>query len=432
MSPPASQVHSIAYLQSQYPMLSMIFVVREVQQLRSMGLRVEVASINSPDRKLDALTQVERDEAERTYYVKAHGARGALAAHAWAALRCTRGYLRGWVNALRLAKADGARLARNIAYLSEALMVLRWMRREGHGHLHAHLGSQPATVGMFARLVGGCGLSITVHGPDEFYDVPGQYLPQKVEHADFIVCISDFARSQLMKLSPYEHWCKLEVCRLGVDPTVFSPRPTPGLRGPFEILCVGRLTPAKGQHVLLDAVAQLARRGHAVRLRLVGAGVDAAALERHAEQLQLGASVIFEGAVDQDGIRECYRAAHCFCLPSFAEGIPVVLMEAMAMCIPCVTTRITGIPELICDGVSGLLVAPSDVVGLAAAIERLIADPELGAALGRGGREAVIEGYDLERNVKRLAEVFGARLRGRDDHASRPWWRRSCFDSGRC
>lgn len=400
-----------AYLVSQYPMLSMIFIIREVLQLRRLGLRIDVASINAADRSGSGLTTDEAAEAQATYYLKPHGWRGALAAHADTLARRPGGWLRGLAMVFRLGGADLRAIALNLAYFSEALMVGVWMRGQGQHHLHAHLGSQASTVAMWVKAVFGYGYSITVHGPDEFYDAYRQYLPQKVATAEFICCISHFARSQLMRLSPYEHWHKLEVVRLGVDPALFAPRPRPqAADGVFELLCVGRLTPSKGQHLLLDAVAKLAAAGRRVRLRVVGGGDDRASLERHAQALGLGERVVFEGAVNQDRIRALYAKADCFCIASFAEGIPVVLMEAMAMQVPCVTTRITGIPELIGDGAEGLLVAPSDVDGLAAAIARLIDDPALYERLAAAGRQRVLADYDLARNVRQLAEVFAQRI----------------------
>ena len=400
----------MAYLVSQYPMLSMIFIIREVLQLRALGFDIDVASINAADRGAEGLTRDEAAEADRTYYIKPHGLRGAVAAHVKTLVSHPGGYLKGFWQVLQFARFDLKALFYQLMYFSEALMVGVWMTQRGQRHLHAHLGSQAATVGLYVKTIFGYGFSITVHGPDEFYDAPGQHLTEKVIAADFICCISYFARSQLMKLSPWEHWRKLEVSRLGVDPAVFAPRPFRDQPAPFEIICVGRLTPAKGQHILVQAVQQLTEKGRSLRLRLVGDGEDRASLERQVRQLGVESQVIFEGAVNQDRIRDLYAGADLFAIPSFAEGIPVVLMEAMAMEIPCVTTRITGIPELIEDGVTGLLVAPSDIDGLASAIERLMDDPALRQRLGKNGRKQVEANYDLARNVDRLARIFTRRL----------------------
>jgi glycosyltransferase involved in cell wall biosynthesis len=171
------------------------------------------------------------------------------------------------------------------------------------------------------------------------------------------------------------------------------------------------LTQAKGQHVLIDAVDQLARQGRRVRLRLVGDGPDGPSLRDRAKRLENPSIVVFEGAVNQDNIRALYEAADIFCLPSLAEGIPVVLMEAMAMEIPCVTTHITGIPELIGSGTEGLLVAPSDLEGLVKGLEMLMDDAVLRERVGKSGRARILKDYDLGRNVEQLAAIFGDRVK---------------------
>jgi glycosyltransferase involved in cell wall biosynthesis len=175
-------------------------------------------------------------------------------------------------------------------------------------------------------------------------------------------------------------------------------------------LCVGRLTAAKGQAILLKAVAQLHSQGSPVRLTLVGMGPDEHSLKAYAEQLGISEQVDFTGAVDQDHILDYYHAADIFVLPSFAEGLPVVLMEAMAMEIPCITTAITGVPELITNGEDGVLVAASDCDGLTAAISRLVNDAELRRRLGQAGRRKVIADYNLQHNTQHLFTVLDQRL----------------------
>lgn len=411
--PKAEPTRSLAYLVSTYPTLSMTFVLREVLALRELGFRIDTASINPPDRPLDRLTQIEAGEAKRTYCVKQHGLAGATVAKLQTVVGNFGGYWRGVGLAFRLAGLDLRRLYLNLMYFIEALMVGQWMKRQGLRHLHVHLASQAASVGLFVRTVFGFGYSLTVHGPDEFYDVERQLLAEKIAAADFLCCISSFARSQLMKLSPYKHWNKFVVSPLGVDPDTFAPRPPRAVLETFEILCVGRLTPAKGQHILIDALERLTREGHRVRLRFVGSGPDEASLREHAARTSAGERIVFEGAINQDRILDFYAEADAFCLPSFAEGLPVVLMEAMAMEIPCVTTHIAGIPELIRDGEDGLLVPPSDVDALAKALARLMNDAELRQRIGKNGRVQVRNRYDLRSNVERLARIFEERMQDR-------------------
>ncbi len=182
---------------------------------------------------------------------------------------------------------------------------------------------------------------------------------RRVSTAEVVCAIGLYARSQLMKISDPALWGKIKVTPLGVDPSVFTPRVFRAESQVFDVICVGRLVPAKGQHVLLSAVARLLAKGRALTLRLVGDGPDRRSLEAAAQQAGIQDQVIFEGAINQDRIRDLFEKADVFALASFAEGIPVVLMEAMAMEIPCVSTWITGIPELIRDSIDGLLVAPS-------------------------------------------------------------------------
>ncbi|MBK1643685.1 colanic acid biosynthesis glycosyltransferase WcaL [Thiocapsa imhoffii] len=407
---PSPAAPALAYLVSQYPAASHTFILREVRRLRQLGFRIDVASINRPDRSGAALAQEEREEEAVTYYVKADGVRGALSAH-WATVRTRPGaYFKGLWGAARLGGTDLKRVVYALFYFVEAVMVGHWLTQRGFGHLHVHFATPAATVGLIAKRVFGIGFSMTVHGPDEFYDAPGYRLAEKIDGADFICCIGYYCRSQLMKLSAPAHWSKFEIAPLGVDPKAFSPRPFRAQPTPFEILCVGRLVPAKGQHVLIAALAQLVAEGRDLCLRLVGDGPDRAALEAQGQTLGVTRHLIFEGVVNQDRIRAIYAEADCFALASFAEGIPVVLMEAMAMEIPCVTTFITGHPELIRDGIDGLLVAPSDTQGLAAAIAALMDDPARRQQLGAAGRQRVIEHYDLEANTNRLAEILRHRL----------------------
>lgn len=405
-----SQRDAIAYLVSRYPFISHTFILREVTAMRTLGFTIEVASINDPDRPGEALTEEERSEAERTYYVKREGPARTMLAHACFLTASPIAYFRGIWFALGLGRTDIRALLYQLFYFAEAVLVARWMKRRDLRHLHVHFATPAASVALIASRLSVVTLSITVHGPDEFYDVSGYHLREKIDGASFLCAIGNFARSQLMRLSAPESWNKFEIVPVGVDPARFTPRPDPGDTSPFEILCVGRLVPTKGQHVLLAASERLTAEGRKILVRFVGDGPDGAALELDTRRRGLTNCVRFEGAVNQDRICDFYGRAGAFVLPSFAEGIPVVLMEAMAMKIPCVTTFVNGIPELIRDGLEGLLVPPSDDVSLAAAIGRLIDDPALRERLGESARARVVDRHDLRRNAERLADIFRRRL----------------------
>ena len=206
------------------------------------------------------------------------------------------------------------------------------------------------------------------------------------------------------------HWGKIDVAYMGVDPDAFSPRPFRDDPQPLELLCVGRLAPVKAQHILLDVAVQLKAEGRQIRLHLAGGGPDKASLEQSAQERGLRESVIVHGWVSQEQLDALYRQADVFVLASFAEGLPGVLMEAMAMEIPCVSTWITGVPELIRDGVDGLLVAPSDAAALARVIARLMDDPALRRRLGEAGRQRILERFHLRKNAIELLRVFTRRV----------------------
>jgi colanic acid/amylovoran biosynthesis glycosyltransferase len=405
----STQTVRIAYLISKYPAVSMTFILREVLTLRARGFDIEVASINAGP-PYESLTQVERDEVAQTFYIKQQGAGGSFKALGWLLLRRPGALFRGVWSALSLGSPDPARIVLCLFYLIEAAILVRWMRQRSLTHMHIHFASQAAAVGTLATYLAPVTLSITVHGPDEFYDVPGFFLPAKIARARFLVCISFFTQSQIMKVSNGRHWQKFDVSRLGVDTEHFVPRPFRAAPEPFEILCVGRLVSTKGQRILIEVIHRLKQSALSVHLTLVGDGPDRDDLETHVRDRHLESQVTFTGSVNQDEIQAYFTASDIFVLASFAEGIPVALMEAMAMEIPCIATIINGIPELITDGVDGLLVSPSDSDGLANAITRLIRDPLLRQTLGMAGRVRVQEAYELNKNADHLAEIFRRRL----------------------
>jgi glycosyltransferase involved in cell wall biosynthesis len=249
----------------------------------------------------------------------------------------------------------------------------------------------------------GRGWSLTVHGPGELYEARRYRLVEKVRDAAFTAAVSEFTRSQLMALAGADCAARIHVVRMGVDRERFrvSERPE---RPPAEvrIICVARLVAHKGQVVLLRALARLRDEGLPLRATLVGEGPERGRLERLARELGLESLVVFTGAVSQDELPALYGAADVFCLPTLAEAVGVVNMEAMATGLPVVSSGLMGVPELVEDGVSGLLVTPGREDELAAALKRLAEDPELRRRLGEGGRRKVAEKFDSGREAARL------------------------------
>ncbi|MDM8569334.1 glycosyltransferase family 4 protein, partial [Thiotrichales bacterium HSG1] len=369
--------------------------------LRNFDFDISVTSINSPDRGKEKLTDAECEEVNNTYYVKSDGVTGAIKAHLYILFTQPINYLKGLFFALSLGKFDLKKILYNFFYFVEAIMIGKWMEKNKLSHLHVHFGMAAATVGLITKHAFPITFSFTMHGPRDFYDIYGCYLTQKVVDADFVCCITHFANSQLMMLSPSDCWNKLEVSPLGVNPNVFTPNQFRSKPEIFEILCVGRLVPDKGQLILIRAIAKLIAKGYKIRLHLIGDGPDRINLETEVERLKLSEQIIFTGAVNQDQILKFYANSDIFILASFAEGLPVVLMEAMAMEIPCVTTNITGVPELIEHRVNGLLVAPSDIDGLAEAIAELMDKPDFRQQLGIAASQKVKTHYELQQNTKR-------------------------------
>ncbi len=399
----------LAYLTSRYPAISHTFILREIFQLRKLGFDIFVASINRPDRESNDLTVQEQLEVLRTCYIKNSSIRQIFQSHIHTLFTHPLGYIKGLFYALRLGKWDIKKVVYGFFYFIEAVIIGYWMRQHRLTHIHVHFATEVATVGLLVKRIFSTTLSLTVHGPDEFYHVDRYFLPEKIQQADFICCISHFARSQLMALSPHTEWHKLEISPLGVDPSHFLPRPFRENPRPFEILCVGRLVPVKGQHILIKAIILLLQQGRQLRLCFVGDGPDRIFLEQSVQQYNLEKYIIFAGAVNQEHILSYYRKADTFVLASFAEGVPVVLMEAMMMEIPCISTHITGISELITQN-KGILVVPSSVTELAQAITHLMDDAKFRQELGQQGRLQVLEHYELNKNGQRLADIFRRRI----------------------
>lgn len=411
----------VAYVVGRYPAVSHAFVTREVQALRAAGAEVETISIHRAGDG-DALSALDRAERERTYALLPVRPAELLAANLRALVR-PRAYLGALAVALRGGQPGLRGRTWALFYFLEAMLIWRHCRRRDVRHLHVHHLNQASDATMIAVAYAnarGAGpgerwsWSFTMHGPNELYDVSRFRLPEKIAAAAAVACISDFARSQVMAFAPEARWGDLRVIHCGLDPTEFDPERVPRsapAEGELRLLCVGRLVAFKGQAMLLDAVAALRQRGVRARLTLVGEGPTRGELEARAQRLGIAAAVRFAGAVGQDEIRGHYADADVFCLPSFAEGVPVVLMEAMAMRLPVITSAVMGIAELVDDGESGILLRPGREDLLLAALERLAGDPELRRRLGENGRRKVVAEFDVRESGRRLARMFAA-LRG--------------------
>jgi colanic acid/amylovoran biosynthesis glycosyltransferase len=402
----------LAYLASEYPGISHTFIFREIQGVRSLGFNVSTASIRRPA-NLSMMTGHEKQDAEETLYIKDTARLKALGVHVGLFFRRPQGYLKMLSQALTFSRRGPRNILKGLAYFAEAGILLQWMRHRDIRHVHVHFGNPAATVAMIAAGYGTIDYSLSIHGPDIFYDVTNNLLPEKVKNAKFVRCISYFCQSQVMRLAPYDYWDRFNIVRCGVDLNIFESRPDPGNAVP-HILCVGRLVPAKGQHILVAAAGRLKAKGIPFHLTFVGPGEDLSSLETLARNLDIIDQVTFTGAVGQAEVHKYYDRADVFVLPSFAEGVPVVLMEAMAKEIACISTHITGIPELISDGVDGLLVTPGNVDELTKTLIMVLNDPEGRRNIGRQARHKIAVSYNLPVNCEAMGALFSRYLSNKD------------------
>lgn len=396
---------SFSWLLSKFPAYNHAFMLREIERMAELGFSVHPIALADPDRTPEKLTPREHEAWRNTWYVNRQSPGAILRAHLAVLIRHPGGWLRGFWTAVTFSRWNWSGIPANIKYFAGAVMLGHHLEEKQVFWLHSHYTSTVAYL-VGVTFAGRIRYSITIHGSGEFEDVRGFRLSEKIHAAEFVVAISSFGRSQMMKITPPAQWSKIHVVRLGIDPTNY-PLSRPDPSGPFTLVTAGMLVGVKGYPLLLDAMAVLRARGRSVRLRLAGDGAGRADLEAQARQLGLDRDVVeFLGWVAGDRLPEIYAAANVFVMSSFAEGIPVVLMEAMAMGVPCVATFVGGIPELIENGVTGLLVPAGDSLALADSIERLMSSPELCASIAEAGRRKVAECYNLDRNTMQLAALL--------------------------
>jgi glycosyltransferase involved in cell wall biosynthesis len=383
-----------------YPRATDTFIQREVAALRRLGVDVRTISIRTPPESENVGPEQLAERATTTFILPAR-LWTLVSAHFGMLARSPLRYLKALRTAL-FVRGPGVRsLLWQVFYFAEAAVVAMHVRRLGIAHLHNHFSDSSCYAAMLAAEMGGFSFSLAVHGPNEFFDARSWRLDEKLRRARFAACISHFARSQAMLFAPPEDWHRLHVVHCGVEPGLFAPKRYHDGAG-ARLTCVGRLARAKGLPILFDALVLLARTRPDIHLTLAGDGPDRAALEALAKQLGLSSRVTFLGYRSQAGVRELLAETDVFVLASLAEGVPVVLMEAMAAGVPVVATRVAGIPELIDDGVSGLLVPPGDAQALAGAIERLLNDSALRESFARRGREKVERDFNVDREAERL------------------------------
>jgi glycosyltransferase involved in cell wall biosynthesis len=393
----------IAYLTSEFPTVSHTFILREIEGLRAAGHAVLPCSV----RKTAAAQHkgpAERAMAAETFNIIATARRPGrlLAALGWALARPGRlARVLGQALSVSVPGLRGRGYA--LIYTVEAVVLAHHLTRAGAGHLHTHFANAGATVGMLAARLAGLDFSFTLHGPSDLREPERMRLDAKISAARFVACISHYARSQAMLNSDPVHWDKLRIVHCGVQPARYAEAPDAAAQPP-ALIFVGRLAPVKGLRVLLDAFAMARDAVPRMTLTIVGDGPERAWLESRAKDF--GGALRLTGALSQDEVAAELARARAMVLPSFAEGVPVVLMEAMASGRAVIATRITGVPELVEDGVSGRLVPAGDAEALARAMVEIARDGALAAAMGAAGRRKVAAEFDIAVEVARLVTLF--------------------------
>lgn len=390
----------IAYLMNTYPMPSTTFIRREIRAVENQGVDVRRYVIRRWDGDLvDPGDIAERNAAHHILSGNAGGIVIALLAESVMNARGVANALGAWWTLFK----SGGGFVRHCAYLAEAAYFKRCAERDQVSHVHAHFGTNATAVAMLSNLMGGPGYSFTVHGPDELIDSPHQNYPLKIRHAKFVAAISHFCRSQLNLFSENRWAEKIKIVHCGLQTDEFQPSPVPSSN---SIICVGRLCHQKGQMMIPEAVAALKDKFPDITVTLIGDGDIRGELEAEIERCNVDDEVKLTGWRDNHEVREAIAAHKIFLLPSSAEGLPVVLMEAYAMQRAAISTYIAGIPELI-DERTGWLFPAGSVEGLKTAIEQaLTVSREDLSAMAERGRGRVLDHHDVDKEAATLIALF--------------------------
>ena len=395
---------TIAYLINQYPKVSHSFIRREIIGVEAVGIRVKRFSLRSCSTEL--VDEADKLELERVRVVLAVGVVSLLFRLLRIAVTRPIRFLQALWLTLRLGWCSERGVLRHLAYLAEACILLRWFSDSDVAHVHAHFGTNSTTVAMLCRAIGGPPYSFTVHGPEEFDKVKAIALVEKVERAAFVVTVSCFGKSQLYRWCEQGQWSKIHVVHCGVD-DAFLAQPYIAVEAKPRLVCVARLCEAKGHLLLIEAVGQLATEGLQFKLVLVGDGPLRAEIETLSARLGLQNYVEVLGWASNSEVRQHILASRAMVLPSFAEGLPVVLMEALALGRPVISTYVAGIPELVEPGVCGWLVPSGSIEALTAAIRAALQLPvEKLEQMGRAGAERVAQRHDAAIEASKLAALF--------------------------
>jgi colanic acid/amylovoran biosynthesis glycosyltransferase len=394
----------IAYLVNQYPQPSQTFIRREIAALESMGVSVDRFTVRRWNGTL--VDPGDQAEAARTRAVLDVGAFGLLMAMLRTKLRSPVRFFRAFCDAIRLGRKSDRGVIYHLIYLAEACVLVRWLREAQIEHVHAHFGTNSTAVALLCRSLGGPTYSFTCHGPEEFDRPEALKLGEKVARAKFAVTISEYGRSQLYRWCDHAHWSRIHVVHCGLDEMFLAEPPAPPTRT-AKLVCVGRLAEQKGQLVLVEAATRLLAAGEHLELLLIGDGPMRPQIERLIARANAQAQIRIGGWMSNDEVRQHLLESRAMVLPSFAEGLPVVVMEALALGRPVISTYVAGIPELVETGKCGWLVPAGSVEALCEAMrDALHASKERLAEMGAEGARRVRERHDAKVEAAKLKKLF--------------------------
>lgn len=394
----------IAYYVNQYPKVSHSFVRREILALVRQGLHIQRIALRGWDETL--VDQDDLSERELTQYVLQGGIFGLLGVTVRTAFARPRRFIAALRLAWRMSVHADRPLYYHLIYLAEACRTVQWLIAGRAQHIHAHFGTNSTEVVMLAAQLTHLTYSFTVHGPDEFDKPEFIHLGSKIQRAAFVVAISSYGRSQMYRWLPLAQWGKVQVVHCGLEQTFYD---VPAVALPVRprLICVGRICAQKGQLLLIQAAVLLAQQGIAFELVLAGDGEMRSDVEQLLVQHQLTAQVRITGWLSSDQVRDEIVNARALVLPSFAEGLPVVIMEAMALRRPVLSTYIAGIPELVIPGESGWLFPAGDIDALAVAMRQCLQEsPEHLTAMGEQARQRVLQRHNIDTEAAKLKQLF--------------------------
>lgn len=393
-----------AYLVNQYPKVSHSFIRREILALERQGVLVHRFALRGWDEK--PVDPMDAQELLQTQYVLKRGVWPLLVAGLIHLAVAPRLWWRALAQAFQMSMGSDRSLPYHLAYFLEACWLSLALRKAGVQHVHAHFGTNSAETAVLAAMLAACRCSFTVHGPEEFDRPQALHLRTKAALSSFVVAISSYGRSQLFRWLDTADWHKVKVVHCGLDGS-FMALDVPVVPSAPRLVCVGRLCEQKGQLLLMAAAAELKRQHIPFQLVLAGDGEMRPQVEALIAQHGLQAEVSITGWISGDRVRQELLEARAMILPSFAEGLPVVIMEAMAMQRPVLSTYVAGIPELVRDGETGWLFPAGDVEAMVAAMKHCLAcSPQTLHAMGEAGRRRVMQRHDIDAISKQLVSAI--------------------------